>query len=157
MDDKPVVITTPTMLRRVDPFWHVFAAAVAAVVSKGLVDNYGVSWPLLVPLLLSVALWSLTSEEAADMRYVGWLASLLRSRLGQRRIDEWTRAVWHYWRMAAGPRLKDKITACRLEITSKLHARWLAVTNGNSMLSRPFVIARLKLKPLNRRGGGAST
>src|SRR5437016_4581541 len=107
MDDKPVVITTPTMLRRVDPFWHVFAAAVAAVVSKGLVDNYGVPWPLLVPLLLSVALWSLTSEEATDMRYVGWLASLLRSRLGQRRIDQWGRALWHYWRVAAGPRWRS--------------------------------------------------
>src|SRR5438132_12655084 len=104
MDDKSVVITTPTMLRRVDPFWHVFAAAVAAVVSKGLVDNYGVPWPLLAPLLLSVALWSLTSEEATDMRYVGWLASLLRSRLGQRRIDEWARAFLHYWRGAAGAR-----------------------------------------------------
>src|SRR5207244_9219895 len=111
MDDKPVVITTPTMLRRVDPFWHVFAAAVAAVVSKGLVDNYGVPWPLLVALLFSMALWSLTSEEATDMRYVGWLASLLRSRLGQRRIDQWGRALWHYWRVAAGPRLKEGCSA----------------------------------------------
>ena len=129
MDDKPIVITTPTMLRRVDPFWHVFAAAVAAVVSKGLVDNYGMPWPLLVPLLLSVALWSLTSEEAADMRYVGWLASLLRSRLGQRRIDEWARALWHYWRVAAGPRLKERCSA-RLESNRRRTSVWLATVSA---------------------------
>src|SRR5437660_4837887 len=124
LDDKPIVITTPTMLRRVDPFWHVFAAAVAAVVSKGLVDNYGLPWPLLVPLLLTIALWSLTSEEAADMRYVGWLASLLRSRLGQRRIDEWARAFLHYWRVAAGPRLKGRIDAAR---ASSYRHLWSAI------------------------------
>src|SRR6266516_806286 len=129
LDDKPVVITTPTMLRRVDPFWHVFAAAVAAVVSKGLVDNYGVPWPLLVPLLLSVALWSLTSEEAADMRYVGWLASLLRSRLGQRRIDEWARALWHYWRVAAGPRLEERCSA-RFQLARRRTMVWLRVANA---------------------------
>jgi len=117
------------MLRRVDPFWHVFAAAVAAVVSKGLVDNYGVPWPLLVPLLLSVALWSLTSEEAADMRYVGWLASLLRSRLGQRRIDEWARAVWHYWHVAAGPRLKERCLA-QLESSRRRTTAWLRVASA---------------------------
>jgi len=129
VDDKPVVITTPTMLRRVDPFWHVFAAAIAAVVSKGLVDNYGVPWPLLVPLLLSVALWSLTSEEATDMRYVGWLASLLRSRLGQRRIDEWARAFWHYWHVAVEPRLKERCSA-RLESSRRKTTAWLRMVNG---------------------------
>ena len=124
MDDKPVVITVPTSLKRVDPFWHVFAAAVAAVVSKGLVDNYGLPWPLLVLPLLSMALWSLTSEEACDMRYVGWLASLLRSQLGQRRIDEWARALWHYWHVAAGPRLKGRIDAAR---ASSYRHLWSAI------------------------------
>ena len=128
MDDKSVVITTPTMLRRVDPFWHVFAAAVAAVVSKGLVDNYGVPWPLLVLPLLSMALWSLTSEEAADMRYVGWLASLLRSRLGPRRIDEWARAFLHYWRVAAGPRLKERCSA-QLALSRRAISAWLRPLN----------------------------
>jgi hypothetical protein len=129
MDDKPVVITVPTSLRRIDPFWHVFAAAAAAVASKALVDNYHVPWPLLVPPLLGVALWSLTSDEATDMRYIGWLASLLRSRLGQRRIDEWGRAVWHYWRVAAGPRLKERCSA-RLALSLRVISGWRRMVNA---------------------------
>ena len=127
--DKPVVITVPTSLKRVDPFWHVFAAAVAAVLGKGLVDNYHVPWPLLVPPLVGVALWSLTSEEACDMRYIGWLASLLRSRLGQRRIDEWARALWHYWRVAAGPRLKERCSA-RSALARRRTTAWLRTVSA---------------------------
>jgi len=129
VDDKPVVITTPTLLRRVDPFWHVFAAAVAAVVSKGLVDNYGVPWPVLILPLLAIALWSLTSEEATDMRYIGWLASLLRSRLGQRRIHEWVLALAHYWRVAAGPRLKERCSA-HWQLSRRRTTAWLRVASA---------------------------
>jgi hypothetical protein len=129
MDDKPVVITVPTSLKRIDPFWHLFAALVAVVVSKGLVDNYHMPWLLLVPPQVAIALWSLTSEEAADMRYVGWLAAVLRSRLGQRRIDEWARAIWHYWRVAAGPRLKERCSA-RLESSRRATTVWLAMASA---------------------------
>jgi|SRR5712671_1592746 len=129
MDDKPIVITTPTMLRRVDSSWHVFVAAVAAVISKGLVDNYGLPWPLLVLPLLGLTLWSLTSEEACDLKYIGWLAALLRSRLGQRRIDEWALALWHYWRVAAGPRLKERCSA-QLESSLRRTTVWLRMVSA---------------------------
>ena len=128
MDDKPVVITTPTMLRRVDSSWHVFVAAVAAVISKGLVDNYGLPWPLLVLPLLGLTLWSLTSEEACDLKYIGWFASVLRSRLGQRRIDQWGRALWHYWHVAAGPRLKERCSA-QLALSRRAISAWLRPLN----------------------------
>src|SRR6266516_4634253 len=129
------------------------SGAVAAVVSKGLVDNYGVPWPLLVPLLLSVALWSLTSEEAADMRYVGGLASLLRSRLGQRRIDEWARALWHYWRVAAGPRLKERCSAQLVKLRRHI---WEGARYCHPYLARTACCAVFLIASVRRRRGGIS-
>lgn len=102
MDDERTTIVIPTELDRSD------AAVVLCIASSVLL---GCLWALLqghhptVPLVLVVMtlLWTLTSRPATEVRFVGFFASALRNKIGERDIHEWLFAYQHYIRLVYVP------------------------------------------------------
>ena len=103
MDETPAqLFTNPTELDRHDGFIDLAVLAGAALGAWWLVLQ-GVPWPWLVPPLLVVAIWMLSGAPAADVPYLGALASGVQSKLGLRRIHEWVQVIIYFWLVAHWP------------------------------------------------------
>lgn len=101
-DDRPTLITVPTELERADVFWDLAALFITVIIVwQFWLADVSILWML--PLILLVAVWSLTGEPATDVPYVGAIANGLRSKLGLRRAHEWVLAFLHYFRLAVWP------------------------------------------------------
>jgi len=100
-EDRPHLIIVPTELERQDAFYDaaVLGFTVLAVWQLAL---YGLLlWSL--PALVLVLVWMLTGEPAADVPFVGAIASGLRSKIGLRRAHEWLLAWMHYVNLVHAP------------------------------------------------------
>lgn len=101
IEDRPALVTVPTELERQDAFIDGAALAGTVLIAWWLTLQ-GLGW-WLAPLVVLVSVWTLTGEPAADVPYLGAVASGLRSKLGLRRAHEWLLAFWHYFRLAIWP------------------------------------------------------
>lgn len=121
-DDQPETITIPTELNRADGFYDLAALFGSGLMAWWLVSVGAPLW-LPVPFVLLIAVWTLTGEPAADVPYLGVVASVLRSRLGLRRAHEWLLAWGHYFRIRTWPDFKEwtAATGSRWQLTMQLH------------------------------------
>lgn len=97
MIEQAPVHTIPTELERQDAFVDLAALAGVVLVAWYLLLHDAVWWA--APFVVVVAIWTLTGEPAADVPYIGAIASGLRSKLGLRRAHEWVQAWWHYFQV----------------------------------------------------------
>jgi hypothetical protein len=99
----PIVHTVPTELERSDAFFDVAAMAGTLLLAYCWVSIYALPWQIVALPVVAVLAWALTGEPACDVPYIGAVAAGLRSKLGQRRIHEWTLAWQHYFTTAVLP------------------------------------------------------
>lgn len=111
MDTRPVVVTVPTELSRSDPFADL-SVLFLAIGATWYAANMHVVW-LAVPVLIGAAIWTLTGEPAGDVRFIGAVATTLRSRLGLRRAHEWALAWAHYFTVKTWPDFKRWVCKTR--------------------------------------------
>ena len=120
-------------------------------------ENLGIPWEAMALPLLLIAVEVLSGEQATEWKFLGSVATGLRSKLGHRRAHEWAQAAWHYWRLAIYPVWRDQCVAfsafLRLRTTTlyrnaSARIRWIhlrACSWAARMRSRSsHVLARLQ-------------
>lgn len=117
MDETPVqLFVNPTELDRADGFVDLAVLAGSCLGGWWLVLQ-GVPLPWLIPPLLLIAVWMLSGAPAADVPYLGAIATGVQSKLGLRRIHEWVLAIVHHWHVAHWPLWKaqceESFRSCR--------------------------------------------
>jgi len=133
----PRTIVVPTELERSDGFIDLAVFAGTVLVVWDLALNH-VPLLAMLPLVLIVAVLTLTGEPAADVPYIGAVASGIRSKLGLRRAHEWVLAFGHYFTLAVWPEWmerwqKSRISNSRLLSavrTTRLLLRWLNLSGA---------------------------
>lgn len=129
-DLQPETITVPSELERGDGF-----VDLAALFASGLGVWYGVlhGVPLLLmaPVVVLIAVWTLTGEPAGDVPYLGAIAAGLRSKLGLRRAHEWALAYGHYVRLVEWPKGQERWQRSRLRSAMRTSIPWLRLPSGS--------------------------
>jgi hypothetical protein len=120
--DQPAIITVPTQLNRTDGFIDV-----AALLGSGLAVWWlalrGVPIWAFIPILVALAIFTLTGEPAGDVPFIGMVAAGLRSKLGLRRASEWLMAWWHYFRVRQWPDFQAWVGATRDSLASRIQPK----------------------------------
>ncbi len=124
MDDHPDTITIPTELERADAFIDFTVLASATLLVVWLLER-DVPWPAIVPLLIPLGIWTLTSEGAADIPYIGSVAAGLRNAFGLRRAHEWLFVYLHFVEVALLPVWRARLAASWRSFRA-LTTRWRA-------------------------------
>ena len=104
---RSFIHTVPTFVGRKSGYFDLACTVIYALICW----NFGIPLWLAGPGGLLVVLWALTGPAASDVRGVGDTAAALRSLLGQRRVNEWGLALWHFYVVAVWPKQKRTLRA----------------------------------------------
>lgn len=144
MDTRPVVVTVPTELGRSDPFADLSVLVLAALGTWYAFNMHVVL--VAVPALICAAVWTLTGEPAGDVRFIGAVATGLRSRLGLRRAHEWALAWAHYLTVKTWPDFKRWADARlrRMHVALR-RVRWIGRVMGWTVPTMQRIHSRVRL------------
>ncbi len=120
----PPTVTVPTELERSDGFVDLSILAAAVLTMWELALHDVPIWAM-APIVVLVAIFTLTGEPAADVPYIGAVAAGVRSKLGLRRAHEWCLAYLHYTNVVTRPRLETSWNQSRLHFALTTRLPWL--------------------------------
>ncbi len=131
-DLAPPTVTVPTELERSDGFVDLSILA-AAVLTMWELALHGVPIWAMAPIVVLVAIFTLTGEPAADVPYIGAVAAGVRSKLGLRRAHEWCLAYVHYFKVRIWPDWMTHWNNSRLRFTLRTKLPWLRWPHVNGV------------------------
>lgn len=119
--------TVPTEMSRSDGIADLMAILGSALLAFWLVLYVSIPVWILAPIVLAVAVFVLSGEQAGDIRVIGVVSAGLRSALGLRRVHEWLFAWAHYFKIRQWPDFKVWVRTTTAMLMQRVQARVSAV------------------------------